>query len=541
MVQENPIAEDALLFKEQGNEAFKKSDWNGAIKFYTKAIKHGEKHKELPVFYKNRAAAYLKLDEFDKAYKDCTKSLELAPNDQKALFRRCQALEALERFEESYKDARTVWNNDPSFKPIQPILERLHKIVEERVRLNAQTSTKVKTMFDLAFDISAAQEKRETAMSNLVVLSREKTGAEIMFKEGVALKIGRLFKVEKNEGILLNAIRVIDDVCEKSMEYTKSTIKDLGIPWFLQILDSKNTERVNAAQHCLQTVLNSFSGLTNKEDAKPIQELCEENKNEIDTILTCLLYATTDRTISGEARDAVVELLIRNVHWKTLNWGERLIELKGLIRLLEICSELEEYKYESAMNITPSSRTIASVCLARIYENMYYDAARQRFIEQIDEYVKDKLLDPSLESKVRVTVAITSLLLGPLDVGNQLIARDGILQMILVMATTEDDLLQQKVACECLIAAASKKDKAKSLVSTGVDILKKLYHSKDEGIRVRALVGLCKLGSSGGLDASIRPFAEGSTKKLAEACRRFLIKPGRDKDIRKFAAEGLAY
>ncbi|CAG9804468.1 unnamed protein product [Chironomus riparius] len=295
-----------------------------------------------------------------------------------------------------------------------------------------------------------------------------------------------------------------------------------------------------SAQHCLQVILNSFSGLTNKEDSKPDQQLVEDNKNEIDTILTCLIYATTDRTITGEARDAVVELLIRNAHYQTLNWAERLIEKKGLYRLMEICSELEEYKYESAMPITPSSRTIASVCLARIYENMYYDEARQRFIAHIDEYIRDKLLNPEFESKVRVVVALTSLLLGPLDVGNTIFARDGIMQMILAMAS-DDELLHQKVASECLIAAASKKDKAKALITSGVEILKKLYHSKDEGIRVRALVGLCKLGSSGGLDASIRPFAEGSTVKLAEACRRFLIKPGKDKDIRKFAAEGLSF
>lgn len=112
--------------------------------------------------------------------------------------------------------------------------------------------------------------------------------------------------------------------------------------------------------------------------------------------------------------------------------------------------------------------------------------------------------------------------------------------MILAMATTDDEL-QQKVACECIIAATSKQDKAKTLVTQGVDILKKLYHSKNDAIRVRALVGLCKIGSSGGLDASIRPFADGATKKLAEACRKFLVKPGKDKDIRKWAAEGLAY
>lgn len=534
------IEDQANEYKEKGNASFKRGEWEEAISFYTQAIKLGQKHKELPVFHKNRAAAYLKIEAFERAYEDCTKSLAISPNDQKALFRRVQACEALEKYEEAYKDARTIWNNDPSFKAIQPFLERLHKIVQDRVNLNAQTSTKVKKMFEIAFDVGAEKSKRETAMSNLVVLAREPSGAEVMYQEGVITRVGKLFKVEKSDDILINAIRVVGDICAKSLFYTRKVINELGIPWFLQIIDSKNPDRVTAAQFCLQTILNAFSGLGNKEDSKPDKQLCEDNKQEIDTLLSCLLFATTDRTISGEARDAVVEVLTRNVHYTTIDWAEQLVAKKGIHRLMEICSELEEYKYESAMQITPSSRTIASVCLARIYENMYYDQARALFLEQIDEFVKDKLLNPSFESKIRVVVAITALLLGPLDVGNTVFSKDGIMQMILAMAT-EEEILSQKVACECLVAAASKKDKAKALISMGVEILKKLYHSKDEGVRVRALVGLCKLGSSGGLDASIRPFSEGSTKKLAEACRRFLIKPGKDKDIRKFAAEGLSY
>jgi len=137
-------------------------------------------------------------------------------------------------------------------------------------------------------------------------------------------------------------------------------------------------------------------------------------------------------------------------------------------------------------------------------------------------------------------VAITTLLLGPLDVGNAVVAKEGILEMILVMAGT-DDVLQQKVACECIVAAASKKDKATAIINQGVNILKKLYQSKDDSIRVRALVGLCKLGSSGGTDATIKPFADGATTKLTEACRRFLINPKKQKDMRKWAVEGLSY
>ncbi|XP_055614210.1 protein unc-45 homolog B [Uranotaenia lowii] len=543
MVSEIPMepqAEDPNVCKEKGNEEFKNGYWLSAIEWYTKAIKLDDKHKDLPVFYKNRAAAYLKMEKFEKAANDCTKSLETSPNDPKALFRRFQAYEALERFEEAYKDLRTIHTQDPNNKTIKPHLERLHAIVQERARERAQTSNKVAQMFKIAFEISETKEKREQAMNNIVVLARQSAGAEIMLKEGLVAKIGKLLKVEKNNDIITNAIRAIDEVCVKSPDRTKMVIQELGIPWFLQILDSNIEDRVAASQHCMQTVLNSLTGMENKDESKPDKDLVEANKNLIDTLLSCLVYSVTDRLITGEARDAIMELIIRNVHYKTIDWAERLVEMKGLLRLMEVCSELEEYKYESAMNITPSSRTIASVCLARIYENMYYEEARQRFTEQITDFVKDKLLTPDHESKVRVTVAMTSLLTGPLDVGNAVIGREGIMQMILAMAQS-DNLLEQKVSCECIIAATSKKDKAKGMAQSGAEILKKLYASKNEEIRVRALVGLCKMGSSGGLDASIRPFADGSTKKLAEACRRFLIKPGKDKDIRKFAAEGLAY
>ncbi|ETN60615.1 translocase of outer membrane 34 [Anopheles darlingi] len=532
--------DEATTMKEQGNELFKEGRWEEAVQAYSKAIAVGEKHKDWGVFHKNRAAAYLKLEQYEHARVDCTVVLDESPNDPKALFRRFQALEALQRFEEAYKDLRTIHTYDPNNKIIKPHLERLHAIVQERARERAQTSNKVTQMFEIAFDIAAPKDKREQAMNNIVVLSREQAGVEVMFKEGVIMRIGKLLKVEKNNEIITNAIRAVDGICLRSADRTKQVIRELGIPWFLQMLDCNVEDRVAASQHCMQTVLNAISGMENKEDSKPIDALVKENQQIIDTLLSCLLYSVTDRTITGMARDSIMELLIRNVHWKTLNWAERLVEVKGLLRLMEVCSELEEYKYESAMNITPSSRTIAAVCLARIYENMYYDQARERFTEQIADFVKDKLLTPDHESKVRVTVAITSLLLGPLDVGNTIVSREGVMQMILVMAQS-DNLLEQKVACECIIAAASKKDKAKGLVQTGAEILKKLYASKNEEIRVRALVGLCKLGSSGGLDASIRPFADGSTKKLAEACRRFLVKPGKDKDIRKFAAEGLAY
>ncbi|XP_043803832.1 protein unc-45 homolog B [Apis laboriosa] len=528
-------------WKEKGNIEFNKGNWSEALSCYTSALKLADKdNSEKAIYYKNRAATYLKQEEYNKAIKDCDEALKICPNDPKALFRRCQALEALERFEEAYRDARYIISTDPANKTIQPIAARLHEIVQERYRQNSRVSAKVSQMMDIAFEMKENNEKRETAMNNLLVLARERAGAEIMFNDGIVSKITKILKLEKNEEIITIAIRIITELCKDNINRTKDILKHIGIPWCLEMINSKIAERVNVAQYYLQTLLNTYSGMNNKPDSKPNKELCDKYNKEIDTILSCLLCSVTSRTISGLARDAIIELIMRNIHYTTLNWAERLVELNGLQRLMEVASELEEYKYESSMDITSSTRTITSVCLARIYENMYYDAAKEKFKNAIDEYIKDKLLTPDLESKVRVVVSITTLLLGPLDVGNSVIAKEGILEMILVMAGT-DDVLQQKVACECIIAAASKRDKSTAIINQGVNILKKLYQSKDDSIRVRALVGLCKLGSSGGTDATIRPFADGATKKLAEACRRFLINPKKQKDMRKWAVEGLSY
>ena len=75
---------------------------------------------------------------------------------------------------------------------------------------------------------------------------------------------------------------------------------------------------------------------------------------------------------------------------------------------------------------------------------------------------------------------------------------------------------------ETIIHSASKKDKCTGVLQAGVEIMKTLYESKNDHIRVRALVGLCKIGSSGGTDYSVQPFAEGSCVALSKEARRLV-------------------
>ena len=59
---------DAMKLKDAGNEAFKKQQWEDAIQCYSKAIGMvPEDSKDKAVFLKNRAATYLKTEQFQDA------------------------------------------------------------------------------------------------------------------------------------------------------------------------------------------------------------------------------------------------------------------------------------------------------------------------------------------------------------------------------------------------------------------------------------------------------------------------------------------
>ncbi|XP_077279137.1 protein unc-45 homolog B-like [Temnothorax americanus] len=527
----------ALQWYAKGYEESRKGNLSEALSHYTNALKLEENKTYKGMYYRNRAGIYLQLSDYEKVIDDCNSALKICCN--KALYRRCKALEALGRFEEAYQDAEIIISLNPNNEDFQLVVEHLREIVQERRKEKSHISAKVSEMLDLAFDVNANEKEREIAMNDLLVLARDETGAaEIFKKEGVS-KIAQLVKVEKNEEVICSAIRIVGVLCENNITRTESVMKYVGLPWCLEMINSTSIKRVNASQYCLQNILDTYIDMNNKPDSNPNEDLCDAQK-EIDTIMLCLSYSITSRMLTGLARDAIIKLIMSNIHCvTTLGWANRFVELRGVQRLMEVASEMEEYYSESLLDITSSTQTIISACLAKIYENVYYDD-KKTFINAVDEFIEDKLHSPDIESKVRVVVAITVLLLGPLEVGNTVVAKEGILETILVMAGT-DDVLQQKVALECIVAAMTKKDKACAIVNQGVDVLKKLCQSKDDSVRVRALVRFCEMGSSGDSDVTIKPFAGGAAKKLVEACRRLLTNPKKEKNMKEWAVKGLSY
>ncbi|NWT77882.1 TTC12 protein, partial [Lanius ludovicianus] len=88
----------ANALKEKGNEAFREGDFALAIRRYTEGL---EKLRDKQELYTNRAQAYLKLHEYEKAISDCEWALKCNKNCLKAYFLMGKAHLALQHFSES--------------------------------------------------------------------------------------------------------------------------------------------------------------------------------------------------------------------------------------------------------------------------------------------------------------------------------------------------------------------------------------------------------------------------------------------------------
>jgi hypothetical protein len=89
---------------------------------------------------------------------------------------------------------------------------------------------------------------------------------------------------------------------------------------------------------------------------------------------------------------------------------------------------------------------------------------------EVGKFTQKKLMDPSIASKVMIMVAITTLLTNAQDMGN-IQMEEGLLEMMLVMARSDEYIIQELVASKAIIAAASKEKDNTAIVNKDLDIL----------------------------------------------------------------------
>ncbi|KAF4022435.1 hypothetical protein G4228_013958 [Cervus hanglu yarkandensis] len=122
--------------KEKGNEAFKSGDYEEAVKYYTRSL------SVLPTVaaYNNRAQAELKLQNWNSAFQDCEKVLELEPGNLKALLRRATTYKHQNKLQEAMEDLNKVLAVEPDNELAKKTLSEV-----ERDLKNSEPASKTQT------------------------------------------------------------------------------------------------------------------------------------------------------------------------------------------------------------------------------------------------------------------------------------------------------------------------------------------------------------------------------------------------------------
>jgi len=104
--QQQEQREQATKAKERGNKRFQGRQYQLAIVEYTQAIELSPDpmHKDVAVFYSNRAQCYASMEEFELAEQDCESALRIDPPYVKALCRRAISREKLGKIEPALLD-----------------------------------------------------------------------------------------------------------------------------------------------------------------------------------------------------------------------------------------------------------------------------------------------------------------------------------------------------------------------------------------------------------------------------------------------------
>jgi len=125
-LSESERKEYAAKLKAAGNTAYGSKDYNKAIELYGKAILC----KPDPIFYSNRAACYNALGQWEKVIEDTTAAINLDNEYVKALNRRANAYEHMEKFSEALLDFTASciidgFRNEASAQAVERLLKKV--------------------------------------------------------------------------------------------------------------------------------------------------------------------------------------------------------------------------------------------------------------------------------------------------------------------------------------------------------------------------------------------------------------------------------
>ncbi|CAI5998768.1 unnamed protein product [Closterium sp. NIES-64] len=178
---------EAEVIKARGNEEYKRGDYNAALESYSNALaaapgaEHAEAKESRAIYHANRAMCHLQLKDYDACVTESTAAIDLKPDYVKAIMRRAQAWEKLDKLEEALGDYKKVLEVDKTNTQARSSARRLEPIVEER---------REKLKEEMLVEEQAAQELGITYQlySHPPVLTVEEQAAQVTGATGETLE-----------------------------------------------------------------------------------------------------------------------------------------------------------------------------------------------------------------------------------------------------------------------------------------------------------------------------------------------------------------
>uniref|UniRef100_A0A8C8X851 Protein unc-45 homolog B n=1 Tax=Panthera leo TaxID=9689 RepID=A0A8C8X851_PANLE len=480
---------EAAQLKEEGNRHFQLQDYKAATKSYSQALKLTKDKALLATLYRNRAACGLKTESYVQAASDASRAIDINSSDIKALYRRCQALEHLGKLDQAFKDVQRCATLEPRNQNFQETLRRLNTSIQEKLRVQFSTDSRVQKMFEILLDENSEADKLEKAANNLIVLGREEAGAERIFQNnGVALLL-QLVDTKRPE-LVLAAVRTLSGMCSGHRARATVILHAIRIDRICSLMAVENEEMSLAVCNLLQAVIDSLSGEDKREHQGKEEALVLDTKKDLKQITNHLLDMLVSKKVSGQGRDQAMNLLNKNVPRKDLaiHDNSRTIYVvdNGLRKILKVVGQVPDLP--SCLPLTDNTRMLASILINKLYDDLRCDPERDHFRKICEEYITSKFDPQDMDKNVIAIQTVSGILQGPFDLGNQLLGLKGVMEMMVALCGSEREV-DQLVAVEALIHASTKLSRATFIITNGVSLLKEIYKTtKNEKIKIRTLV-----------------------------------------------------
>ncbi|EDO37148.1 predicted protein [Nematostella vectensis] len=265
------------------------------------------------------------------------------------------------------------------------------------------------------------------------------------------------------------------------------------------------------------------------------------NKAENKAVLTSFINAIRSEKICPEGRDECIDALVK-VFPKNKLLILMFVNMKGVKELLHVAatSALLIDSGIQSLTVTERTRMHISVVLSTIWDSYGHDdKQKEPFRNDCEAVIGEYMKKSSVQSHLEGCTALCALMQGAQDSAAPIL-KSGILPLVINLGTMEQRVCKI-VSAETLALGTSDKVLCSTLGDEGLVALRALYQLRDDEVRVRALVGLCKLGTTGGGAVNDQTFADGATLKLYKSARSYLTKPKKEIEFRKWAAEALSF